>query len=106
LALTTNCAIEGVDNPESVSEELVRICREDIEPNRFFLLLIVLLSITAARIVALDIEGKRASLSHARRPFYLRIGDEKREATPEELAELLDETRPLTFENLRCWERR
>src|ERR1700741_356110 len=24
--------IEGVDNPESVQEELARICREDIEP--------------------------------------------------------------------------
>src|SRR5213083_1979502 len=24
--------IEGVDNPESVQDELVRICREDVEP--------------------------------------------------------------------------
>ena len=27
--------IEGVDDPESVQEELVRICREDIEPPLF-----------------------------------------------------------------------
>jgi predicted HTH transcriptional regulator len=50
--------------------------------------------------VALDIEGKRRPYRTHDGRFYLRIGDEKREATPEELAELLDETRPLTFENL------
>jgi len=27
--------IEGVDNPESVQEELVRLCREDIDPPLF-----------------------------------------------------------------------
>ncbi len=91
--------IEGVDNPESVQEELVRICREDIEPPLFPFVDRIAFD-NGRRIVALDIEGKRRPYRTHDGRFYLRIGDEKREATPEELAELLDETRPLTFENL------
>jgi ATP-dependent DNA helicase RecG len=91
--------IEGVDNPESVQEELVRICREDIEPP-LFPFVDRLAFDNGRRIVALDVEGKRRPYRTRDGRFYLRIGAEKREATPEELAALLDETRPLTFENL------
>jgi ATP-dependent DNA helicase RecG len=91
--------IEGVDNPESVQEELVRICREDIEPPLFPFVDRIAFD-NGRRIVALDIEGKRRPYRTRDGRFYLRIGAEKREATPEELASLLDEARPLTFENL------
>ncbi|MEP6742033.1 MAG: RNA-binding domain-containing protein [bacterium] len=91
--------IEGVDNPESVQEELVRICREDIEPPLFPFVDRIAFD-NGRRIVALDIEGKRRPYRTRDGRFYLRIGAEKREATPEELASLFDETRPLTFENL------
>lgn len=91
--------IEGVDNPESVQEELVRICREDIEPP-LFPFVDRLAFDNGRRIVALDIEGKRRPYRTRDGRFYLRIGAEKREATPEEVAALMDETRPLSFENL------
>jgi ATP-dependent DNA helicase RecG len=91
--------IEGVDDPESVQEELVRICREDIQPP-LFPFVDRLAFDNGRRIVALDIEGKRRPYRTRDGRFFLRIGSEKREATPEELGALLDETRPVTFENL------
>jgi len=91
--------IEGVDDPERVQEELVRICREDIEPP-----LVPFIDRLAfdngRRVVALDIEGKRRPYRTRDGRFYLRIGSDKREATREELSSLLDEVRPLGFENL------
>ena len=50
--------------------------------------------------MALDIEGKRRPYRTRDGRFYLRIGAEKREATREELSALLDEARPLRFENV------
>src|SRR5215210_8042725 len=91
--------IEGVDDPESVQEELVRICREDIEPPLFPYIDRISFD-NGRRIVALDIEGKRRPYRTQDGRFYLRIGSEKREATAEELASLFDESRPLRFENL------
>jgi ATP-dependent DNA helicase RecG len=91
--------IEGVDNPENVQEELVRICREDIEPPLFPFVDRIAFD-NGRRIVALEIEGKRRPYRTRDGRFYLRIGAEKREATPEAVGALLDETRPLMFENL------
>src|SRR5229473_8496696 len=50
--------IEGVDDPESVQEELVRICREDVDPPLFPFIDRISFD-NGRRIVALDIEGKR-----------------------------------------------
>jgi ATP-dependent DNA helicase RecG len=91
--------IEGVDDPESVQEELVRICREDIEPPLFPYIDRIAFD-NGRRIVALDIEGKRRPYRTPDGRFYLRIGSEKREATAEELASLFDEAKPLRFEIL------
>ena len=91
--------IEGVDDPESVQDELVRICREDVEPPLFPYIDRIAFD-NGRRIVALDIEGKRRPYRTHDGRFYLRIGSEKREATPEELSSLLDEARPLRFETL------
>ena len=91
--------IEGVDDPESVQEELVRICREDIEPPLFPYIDRIAFD-NGRRIVALDIEGKRRPYRTQDGRFYLRIGSEKREATAEELASLFDETRSQRFESL------
>ncbi len=91
--------IEGVDDPESVQDELVRICREDVEPPLFPYIDRIAFD-NGRRIVALDIEGKRRPYRTHDGRFYLRIGSEKREATPEELSCLLDEARPLRFETL------
>ncbi len=91
--------IEGLDDPESVQEELVRICREDIEPSLFPYIDRIAFD-NGRRIVAIDIEGKRRPYRTKDGRFYLRVGAEKREATREELSELLDEARPVNFENI------
>src|SRR6267378_3040070 len=91
--------IEGVDDPEGVQEELVRICREDIEPSLVPFVDRIAFD-NGRRIVALDIEGKRRPYRTRDGRFYLRIGSEKREATREELSALLDEARPLGFESM------
>jgi ATP-dependent DNA helicase RecG len=91
--------IEGVDDPESVQEELVRICREDIEPSLVPFIDRIAFD-NGRRVVALDIEGKRRPYRTHDGRFYLRIGAEKREATSEELSALIDEVRPLGFENM------
>ncbi len=91
--------IEGVDDPESVQEELVRICREDVEPPLFPFIDRIAFD-NGRRIVALDIEGKRRPYRTHDGRFYLRVGSDKREATPEELSALFDEARPVRFENM------
>jgi ATP-dependent DNA helicase RecG len=91
--------IEGLDNPESVQEELVRICREDIAPSLIPFIDRIAFD-NGRRIVALDVEGKRRPYRTRDGRFYLRIGSEKREATREELAALLDDARPLGYENM------
>lgn len=91
--------VEGVDDPESVQEQLVKICREEIQPSIVPFIDRVAFD-NGRRVVALDVEGKRRPYRTRDGRFYLRIGAEKREATPEELAALLDETRPLRYENV------
>jgi ATP-dependent DNA helicase RecG len=91
--------IEGVDDPETVQEELVRICREDIVP-ALVPFIDRLAFDNGRRVVALDVEGKRRPYRTRDGRFYLRVGSEKHEATREELSALLDEVRPLGFENM------
>lgn len=91
--------IEGVDDPESVQEELVRICREEVEPPLVPFIDRIAFD-NGRRVVALDIEGKRRPYRTRDGRFYVRIGSEKRVASPGEVAALLDETRPVGFENL------
>src|SRR6266487_572882 len=91
--------IEGVDDAESVQEELVKICREEIQPPLIPFIDRVAFD-SGRRIVALDIEGKRRPYRTRDGRFYIRIGAEKREASREELSALLDEARPLRYENV------
>ena len=99
FGVTDQLRVQGVRNPESVQEELVRICRNEIYPPIVPLLDMVSFD-NGNRIVVLEIENKRRPYCTRDGRFYLRIGAEKREATREELSELLDETRPLRFENI------
>ncbi len=91
--------VEGVDDSESVQDELVRICREEIQPPLVPLIDRVAFD-NGRRIVALDVEGKRRPYRTRDGRFYLRIGSEKREATREELSALMDEARPFGYENV------
>lgn len=91
--------VEGVDDPEEVQEELVRLCREEVEPPLFPFVDRIAFD-NGRRIVALDVEGRRRPYRTRDGRFYLRFGSEKREATREELSAVMDEARPLAFENV------
>lgn len=91
--------VQGVRNPEGVQEELVRICRNEIYPPIVPLLDTIAFD-NGRRVVVLDVENKRRPYCSRDGRFFLRIGAEKREATREELSELLGEARPLRFENI------
>lgn len=91
--------VEGVDYPETVQEELVRICREEILPPLIPFIDIISFD-TGRRVVVLEVEGKRRPYRTRDGRYYLRIGAEKREATREELSMFLEEIRPLGYENV------
>jgi ATP-dependent DNA helicase RecG len=91
--------VEGVDHPEEVQDELVRICREEIVPP-LMPFIDRLAFDNGRRIVALDVQGKQRPYRTRDGKFFVRIGAEKREATDDELSALLDEAKPFEFENL------
>jgi ATP-dependent DNA helicase RecG len=91
--------VEGVDDAEDVQAELVRICREEIEPPLVPLIDRIAFD-SGRRIVALDIEGRRRPYRTRDGRYYIRFGSEKREATREELSALMDDARPLRYENV------
>lgn len=91
--------VEGVTNPEGVQEELVRICREEIYPPIVPLLDCISFD-NGRRVVVLEVEAKKRPYRTKDGRFYIRIGAEKRETTREELSDMLDEIRPLRFENI------
>lgn len=91
--------IEGVENAETVRDELARICREEILPP--LIPLVDCVSFDSGRqIVVLEVEGRRRPYRTKDGRFFLRFGAEKREATREELSAWLDEVRPLSYENI------
>jgi ATP-dependent DNA helicase RecG len=91
--------VEGVDDAEDVQDELVRICREEIQPPLVPYIDRIAFD-NGRRIVALDIEGKRRPYRTRDGRFYMRIGSEKREASREELSAMMDEARPFGYENI------
>src|SRR5438445_8373091 len=91
--------VEGIDHPEEVQEELVRICREEIEPPIIPFIDRIPFD-SGRRIVALDLNGKRRPYRTRDGRFFIRIGADKRETTPEELSNLLDDSRPISYESI------
>jgi ATP-dependent DNA helicase RecG len=91
--------VEGLDDPESVQDELVRICREEVQPS-IVPFIDRLAFDNGRRIVSLDVEGKRRPYRTRDGRYYVRVGSEKREATREDFSALLDDARPLRFENV------
>jgi len=92
--------VEGVDDAEDVRDEIVRICRELISPQLVPFIDLIAFD-NGRRVVAVDIEGKRRPYqTREDGRYFIRIGAEKREATREELSVLLDEARPLRYENV------
>ncbi len=99
FGVTDQLRVEGLLNPESVRDELGRICREDIYPPIIPILDTIAFD-NGRRIVVLDVEGKRPPYRTHDGRFYMRIGAEKREVSRLELSNWLDEIRPLSFENI------
>ncbi len=91
--------VEGVDDAEDVQDELVRICREEIQPPLVPYIDRIAFD-NGRRIVALDVEGKRRPYRTRDGRFYMRFGSEKREASREELSAMMDEARPFGYENI------
>ena len=91
--------VEGVDHPEEVQDELVRICREEMQPPIIPFIDRIAFD-NGRRIVALEVDGKRRPYRTRDGRFFIRVGAEKRETTPEELATLFDDARPLSYETL------
>jgi ATP-dependent DNA helicase RecG len=91
--------VEGLEDAESVQDELVRLCREEVQPPLVPLIDRIAFD-NGRRIVALEIEGKRRPYRTRDGRFYIRIGSEKRETTREELSALMDEARPFAYENV------
>jgi len=91
--------VEGVDDPEGVQEQLVRICREEIQPPLIPFIDRIAFD-NGRRVVALEIEGKRRPYRTRDGRYYIRLGADKREASREELSALLDEARPQRYEDV------
>ena len=91
--------VEGLDDAESVQEELIRICREEIQPPLVPFIDRVAFD-NGRRIIALDVLGRNRPYRTRDGRFYIRIGAEKREASREELSSLIDESRPVRYENV------
>ena len=91
--------VEGIDHPEEVQDELVRICREEIIPPLIPFIDRVAFD-NGRRIVALDVQGKRRPYRTRDGRFFIRVGENKRETSPEELSTLLDDARPLLYEDI------
>lgn len=91
--------VEGIEDGENVQDELVRICREEIMPSIIPFIDRIAFD-NGRRIVALDVSGKRRPYRTRDGRFFVRIGSDKREASPEELASLLEESRPISYESL------
>jgi ATP-dependent DNA helicase RecG len=91
--------VEGIEDGENVQDELVRICREEIVPPLMPFIDRIAFD-NGRRIVALDVNGKRRPYRTRDGRFFIRIGADKREASPEELSTLLDDSLPLLYENV------
>ncbi len=91
--------VEGIEEGEAVQDELVRICREEVIPSIVPFIDRIAFD-NGRRILALDVGGKRPPYRTPDGRFFIRVGAEKREASPEELATLFDDARPLSYESL------
>jgi predicted HTH transcriptional regulator len=99
FGVNDNLRVEGVDDAEEVREELVRLCRDEVVPALVPFIELVSFD-NGRRVVALDIEGKRRPYQTRDGRYFIRVGADKREATREELSSLMEDVRPLRYENV------
>ncbi|HYO63863.1 MAG TPA: RNA-binding domain-containing protein [Pyrinomonadaceae bacterium] len=99
FGVNDNLRVEGVDDAEEVRDELVRICREEVVPPVYPWIEIESFD-NGRRIVALYVEGTARPYRTRDGRFFLRVGAERREAGRDELSALMDEARPVHYENM------
>lgn len=91
--------VKGLDDLQSVQQELVHICREEIVPP--LVPFIGCYSMDNGRtILALEVRARQRPYRTSDNRYFIRLGAEKREATPAELSALIDDARPLAYESL------
>ena len=91
--------IEGLDDPESVEEELIDICRNHIKPP--ILPHIDKVSFdNGIRIVVLQVDDRRAPHTTPDNRYFIRIGSTKREADGAEIAGLFGKGRSASIEDM------
>ncbi|HZS07336.1 MAG TPA: RNA-binding domain-containing protein [Blastocatellia bacterium] len=91
--------IEGVEDPESVEENLRDICAHQIQPPVFPYINKVAFD-NGRRIVVLEVDSHNRPHRTLDDRFYLREGSSKREASREELSGLYDEAQVTHFEQV------
>ncbi|HMY75891.1 MAG TPA: putative DNA binding domain-containing protein, partial [Blastocatellia bacterium] len=91
--------IEGVDDPESVEEQLRDICAHQIQPPIFPYINKVAFD-SGRRVVVLEVEADNRPHRTLDDRFYLREGAIKRETTREELSGLFHEKHLVHFEQV------
>jgi predicted HTH transcriptional regulator len=89
--------IEGVNDPESVEEQLRELCATQIQPPVFPYINKVAFD-SGRRIVVLEVEPHNRPHRTLNDEFYLREGAIKRETTREELSQIYGETQLVRFE--------
>ena len=91
--------IEGVDDLESIEESLREICAQQIQPPVFPYINKVAFD-SGRRVVILEVESGNRPHRTLDDRFYIREGSTKREATREELSQLMRETYLHRFEQV------
>lgn len=91
--------IEGVDDPESIEEQLRDICAHQIQPPVFPYINKVAFD-SGRRVVVLEVESGNRPHRTLDDRFYLREGAIKRETTREELSHLFQEKQLVHFEQV------
>jgi ATP-dependent DNA helicase RecG len=95
--------IEGVDDPESIEEQLRDLCAHQIQPPVFPYINKVAFD-SGRRVVILEVDTENRPHRTRDDRFYLREGSTKREATREELSKLFHETHLTRFEQVPVFE--
>ena len=91
--------IEGVEDPESVEEQLRDICAHQIQPPVFPYINKVAFD-SGRRLVVIEVDTHKRPHRTLDDRFYLREGASKREATREELSEIYGEAYLTRFEQI------
>jgi ATP-dependent DNA helicase RecG len=87
FGVSDTCRVEGLDNIDRVEEELRAICANDITPPAHPFFNKVAFD-NGRRILILDVDDRRAPHMTRDHKHYIRVGAIKREADPDEIAEM------------------